>query len=185
VELIVSDLLELELPEPVDAVFSNATFHWIADHERLFSVLAGLLKPGGRLVAQCGGAGNVATLRAAVSQEVREPPFAEHFADWETAWNFATVPESRARLEEAGFVGVDCWDERRTVKPRQPRDYLATVCLGAHLGRLPPELHERFVSGVAAHMPDGRAWMSAKADPQSRAAPELGYVRLNLAGSKK
>src|ERR1700730_9544427 len=33
------DLVELELPEPVDAVFSNATFHWIPDHERLFARL--------------------------------------------------------------------------------------------------------------------------------------------------
>ena len=36
VDIRVLDLLDLELEEPVDAVFSTATFHWIADHERLF-----------------------------------------------------------------------------------------------------------------------------------------------------
>ena len=58
-----ADLLELELEPPVDAILSTATFHWIADHDRLFARLHAALKPGGRLVAQCGGAGNVANVR--------------------------------------------------------------------------------------------------------------------------
>src|SRR5215216_1662812 len=52
-----ADLLELELEEPVDAVISTATFHWIRDHDRLFRRLRDVLVPGGRLVAQCGGEG--------------------------------------------------------------------------------------------------------------------------------
>src|SRR6266566_1004259 len=47
-ELRLADLLEFALPEPVDAIFSTATFHWIADHERLFARLRALLRPGGR-----------------------------------------------------------------------------------------------------------------------------------------
>jgi trans-aconitate 2-methyltransferase len=83
-----ADLLELELEEPVDAILSTATFHWILDHDRLFARLHAALKPGGRLVAQCGGEGNVAAgsfidrlpeeLRddfvAAVLDELPDPP---------------------------------------------------------------------------------------------------------------
>ena len=47
VEAFASDLLELELDRPVDAVLSTATFHWIADHDALFARLHGVLKPGG------------------------------------------------------------------------------------------------------------------------------------------
>src|SRR5579863_5919184 len=55
-----ADLLELTPADldgaaPVDAVFSTATFHWVPDHPRLFSNLAAILRPGGWLVAQCGG----------------------------------------------------------------------------------------------------------------------------------
>src|SRR5581483_8420129 len=46
-EFIVSDLLDLELEQAVDAVFSNATFHWILDHRRLFERLHAALRPGG------------------------------------------------------------------------------------------------------------------------------------------
>ncbi|MBA3328711.1 MAG: methyltransferase domain-containing protein, partial [Solirubrobacterales bacterium] len=51
--------LRLQTAESVDAVFSNAVFHWVDDHDALFASLAGALRPGGRLVAQCGGEGNV------------------------------------------------------------------------------------------------------------------------------
>src|SRR5437667_196289 len=59
VEVFVCELTQLDLPEPVDAVFSNAVFHWVPDHEALFRRVFAALKPGGRLVAQCGGAGNI------------------------------------------------------------------------------------------------------------------------------
>src|SRR5215471_11789798 len=42
-----------------DAVFSAAVFHWIPDHDALFQSVHTALKPGGRLVAQCGGARNL------------------------------------------------------------------------------------------------------------------------------
>ena len=50
--LIAADLSTLELPEPVDAILSTATFHWIRDHNKLFTQLVKILKPGGQLVAQ-------------------------------------------------------------------------------------------------------------------------------------
>ena len=49
-----------EVDEPVDLIVSTATFHWILDHDALFARLHDALRPGGRLVAQCGGAGNIA-----------------------------------------------------------------------------------------------------------------------------
>src|SRR5207244_8478409 len=52
-----------DLDDPVDAIFSNAVFHWVPDHDRLFARLHAALRPGGRLVAQCGGHGNIAKVR--------------------------------------------------------------------------------------------------------------------------
>src|SRR6478609_5929143 len=73
----VSDLSELEVEEPVDLVFSTATFHWILDHDRLFQRLRAALLPGGRLVAQCGGEGNVAEHARAIATVAARPEFAE------------------------------------------------------------------------------------------------------------
>src|SRR3712207_8551163 len=57
-----ADLLELELGEPVDAIVSTATFHWIGDHDTLFTRLRRALKPGGRLGAPGGRAGDAQRL---------------------------------------------------------------------------------------------------------------------------
>jgi trans-aconitate methyltransferase len=88
------DLAELALPERVDAIFSNATFHWVRDHDALFAALHRNLKPGGRLVAQCGGRGNIESVRIAAETAMAREPFAARFADWPRPWTYATPEET-------------------------------------------------------------------------------------------
>ena len=79
------DLVELDLPEPVDAIFSNATFHWISDHDALFAALHRTLKDGGQLVAQCGGLGNIDSFRNLADDVAGEEPFAPYFVGLEAS----------------------------------------------------------------------------------------------------
>jgi len=118
-----AELTSLALEEPVDAVFSNAVFHWVPDHDRLFERLYAALRPGGRLVAQCGGEGNVARFHRGAREAAAEQP--------------------RAR-----FTAVETWLEPHPVVPDDPGDYLRTVCLGYHLEQLPEELREGYVEAV-------------------------------------
>jgi trans-aconitate 2-methyltransferase len=142
------DLLELELDEPVDAVISTATFHWIADHDRLFRRLHGALRPGGRLVAQCGGEGNIDVLRGEVSAVLAREPYAEHFADWRPPWNYAAPLQTRERLLDAGFASADCWLQPTPTEPEHPREFLATIVLGPHSQQLPDSMREQFMDDV-------------------------------------
>jgi trans-aconitate 2-methyltransferase len=162
-----ADLAELRLRpgEHVDAVFSNAVFHWIGDHERLFASLAAALRPGGRISAQCGGAGNVAALHAAALRAADDVGLGDRLAGWPTPWNFAAPQPTEARLRAAGFVDVRCWLVPWPVVADEPRTYLETVCLGPHLERLEPADHERFLDAVTARL---------------GARPVLDYVRLNI-----
>ncbi len=132
-----SDLLELELAERADAVFSNAVFHWVPDHRELFRRLHAALKPGGQIVAQCGGHGNIQRFHALAREVARESPYAEHLGGWQGPWNFATAEETGARLREAGFSAADTWLEEAPVVPPEPETYLRVVCLGHHLEALP------------------------------------------------
>jgi trans-aconitate 2-methyltransferase len=159
------NLLDLTLDEPVDAVFSTATFHWVRDHERLFTRLFSVLRPGGRLVAQCGGRGNLAELRAAGDAVAAEPTYASWFAGWTAPQYYAGPDETAERLEAAGFTEVHTWLDSLEVVPDDPFEYLATVTLGAHVQRLPQPLQANYVDEVLRRL----------------AAPvKLGYVRLNL-----
>lgn len=159
------DLVELELPEPVDAVFSNATFHWIADHEALFAALRRTMKPEGRLVAQCGGRGNIDAFRGLAAAVAREEPFASFFSEWRDPWNYPEAEETATRLRQAGFSDVRTWLEPKHVEPPDPRAFVRTVCLVRHLDRLDSELRERFIATV----------LERSAKPLV-----LEYVRLNM-----
>lgn len=163
------DLAQLALPEPVDVIFSNATFHWIPDHDALFAALHRNMKPGGRLLAQCGGRGNIDTFRQLADEVAGEAPFAEYFVDWVRPWNYATAEETAERLERAGFAEVSTWLEDRPTELTEPRPFISTVCLVRHLDPLPDDLRERFVDTVM--------------DRLDRPVV-LDYVRLNMTASR-
>jgi trans-aconitate 2-methyltransferase len=142
-----SDLVELELEEPVDAILSTATFHWIGDHVRLFERLYAALKPGGRFAAQCGGAGNIANVQAAIDA-VDHPAL----RGWAGPWNYATPEATTQRLEHAGFKDVWTWLQPWPVEPADPKEYFTTVILGSHLERLHHDERAPFVDAVLGHM---------------------------------
>lgn len=147
-----ADLLELELEQPVDAILSTATFHWIADHERLFARLRAVLRPGGRLLAQCGGEGNIDVLRGAAHAILEREPYAAHFRDWRPPWNYAGPGITHERLLAAGFASAECWLQPAPQEPEHPREFLSTIVLGPHVQRLPEELREPFMDSVLAEL---------------------------------
>ena len=157
--------LALGRGEQVDAVFSNATFHWVPDHDALFAALAAALRPGGRISAQCGGEGNVAGVHAAALQAAADSGLGDRFAGWPRPWNFAAAEQTEVRLRAAGFEDVRCWLQAWPVAPDEPRAYLETVCLGPHLERLADDERGRFLDAVMARLGE---------------RPLLDYVRLNI-----
>jgi trans-aconitate 2-methyltransferase len=164
VTLVLADLGgPLALPEPVDCVFSNATFHWVVDHERLFANLAGVLKPDGHLSAQCGGAGNIASVLRAVEEVGGVLPYPCYFAGAE---------ETEQRLMRLGFIGVETWlqDEPTSFEPGEPFEtYLSTVVLRPYVRSMGAEQGRDFVSAVAKRLPSA----------------ELDYVRLNIVATRE
>ena len=152
VQLRQADLLELELDEPVDAVLSTATFHWIADHQRLFAHVRALLKAGGRLVAQCGGEGNIDQLRGRARAVQQRGPYAAYFSDWRPPWHYAAPSPTRERLLNAGFSEAQCWLAPAPRRPEHPREFLATIVLGPHVQQLPAPLREPFMDDVLAEL---------------------------------
>jgi trans-aconitate 2-methyltransferase len=146
--VLAADLAQLRLDEQVDLAFSNAVFHWVPDHEALFARMFEALRPGGRLEAQCGGEGNVERFLAAARAVAEEAPFAEHLREWVGPWTFQSPEATAARLRRAGFTDVGCWLEPRRATPAEPRAYLTSVCLGAHLEQLPHHERDRYVGAV-------------------------------------
>ena len=163
VQFVRADLLDLKPAVlanrlTVDAVLSTATFHWVTDHDRLFANLASVVRPGGRLVAQCGAEGNLARLLDAVRSLGVERA---------GTWLYASRDETLRRLDRAGFVDVDVWTNPEPTSfddPAELADFLSTVILREHLATLVPDERRTFVERVTAAMGE----------------PVIDYVRLNI-----
>jgi trans-aconitate 2-methyltransferase len=161
IEYVVADLNEpFELPGSAraDAILSTATFHWVPDHAALFRNLAAVLRPGGRLVAQFGGVGNIASVKAIVAS----------IGDgWLGPAHYETVDATTERLMAAGFVDIEAWlqPEPTRFEPGEPLEtFLRTVILGPQVDRLPEAERDAYVHEVASRM----------------AEPVVDYVRLNV-----
>ena len=128
------DALDLEADEPVDAILSTATLHWVTDHDRLWARLARVLRGGGKLEVQCGGEGNINCVREVIDEVARDS--APELVGW-SPWVFAGPQERERRLRNAGFTETRCWLEERPTYPRDVAAFVPTSILAAHLARLP------------------------------------------------
>jgi len=175
VYLVQADGTLLPFSDAFDAVLSTATFHWVLDHDVLFASIYRALAPGGRLVAQCGGAGNLARLLERADALASRPPYAMHFAGWRDPWLFAEVATTIVRLDHAGFRAIDVYLEEAptTLPDRQTfREFLSTVCVRHHVARLPRALAQSFLDSLVD--------AAAGDDP----AFTLDYWRLNILARK-
>jgi trans-aconitate 2-methyltransferase len=173
VTFVQADLLEIDrlLDTRVQLVFSTAVFHWIADHPRLFAALRGVLLPDGSLVAQCGGAGNLADFMHAADAVVERSPFDAVLRGLDL-WRFYYTPEdTEARLLAAGFSRARAWLEpspQHFSGSAALADYCRAVVLTSHVAALPAPMRDDFVNQVVDEI------------IRRQGSCTLDYVRLNL-----
>ena len=97
----VADATNFHFEESFDAVFSNATLHWIKEPERAIACIWEALKPGGRFVAEFGGKGNIKAIETAINNALEAagyPASPEH-----NPWYFPSIGEYTSLLEKQGF----------------------------------------------------------------------------------
>lgn len=176
VRFVRADLASLPFDKGFDGVFSTAAFHWVPDHERLFRSLYKSLKPGGWLVAQCGGGPNIARLMRRASVLMATEPYAAYFSGWKDSKVFADDVTTAERLRAEGFVDVETGLEPAPTVlsgADEFREFLTTVNMHAHLARLPEgPLRRRFVEELTKQ--------AAQDDPPY----SLDYCRLNISARR-
>lgn len=96
----VMDGHQLPFCDTFDAVFSNAALHWMVKPDEALRGIRQALRPGGRLVAEFGGKGNLTNVLAGLHKVLKS-----YGCDPMTIqpWYFPTAEEYRARLEQQGF----------------------------------------------------------------------------------
>jgi trans-aconitate 2-methyltransferase len=147
-----ANLTALPFRGAFDLIFSTATFHWVRDHDRLFSELRGALRDGGRMEAQCGGGPNLAAIHARADALASEERFRSYFATWKEPWTFASPADTETALRRAGFAMSHCWLEHAPTRFPDKAGFAAfleTVVLRPYLARLPQtELRGDFLNAI-------------------------------------
>jgi trans-aconitate 2-methyltransferase len=152
VEFVRASLQEFALASRVDGIFSNAVFHWVPDHAAMFRCLHAALQPGGWLVAQFGGVGNLARAHRRADEVAEEARFKEYLAGVEYGAHFEDTANTRQRMEAAGFRVSEA--KLHTVEARfQRREryeaFLRTVVLRQVLAKLPEHLQNEFLEEIS------------------------------------
>jgi trans-aconitate 2-methyltransferase len=176
VEFVAADLMSLPFREGFDGIFSTAAFHWVTDHDRLFQSLYRALKPGGWLVAQCGGAGNLDRFLRRVAVLAKRPEFSPYLVGFRNPWTFSSPRTAKQMLENAGFIQVDTSLETAPTRFETAEkfcEFVSKVILHHQLERLPTDHLRR---ELLVHM----ANEAHQDDPPF----ELDYCRLNLNARK-
>lgn len=154
-----------------DAIFSNAALHWMRDPALVFAQAFRALRPGGRLVAEQGGFGNVAALSIALEAAIIEAGLPRP----QNPWDFPTAAAQQARLEAAGFkVHQIALIPRPTPLPTGALGWLRTFG-GAYLQGVEPALADSVLRAAAARL--GRL-------TDERGTAWADYVRLRFVALK-
>jgi SAM-dependent methyltransferase len=120
----VADAQNLPFEGEFDAVFSNATLHWMQDPDAAIDGAWRALKPGGRFVGECGGEGCVALVRGGLARALARRG---HRIEDHNPWYFASAGEYAERLRARGFQVESCEVfPRPTPLPKDLRAWLET-----------------------------------------------------------
>ena len=97
--VLLADAHSFTLPEPVDAVFSNAALHWMLHPAEVIGRVHAALRPSGRFVAELGGARNTETVLEALGTAMAEAGLPEPAVPW----YFPSPAAYDGLLEAGGF----------------------------------------------------------------------------------
>jgi len=172
--LLAADLLALPFQRAFDVIVSTAAFHWVLDHDRLFTNLQEALVPRGWLEAQCGGGPNIARLRQRANTLGATPTFAPYFVGFREPWLFEDAASADSTLRRAGFVDVEVSLEAApTVLENADhfREFVSHIIFRRHLENLPSQpLRAQFIDELTEQ--------AARDDPPFL----IDYWRVNLRG---
>lgn len=173
----VMNACEVPFDAEFDAVYSNATFHWIADFPILVQRLHQVLKPGGRLVVEFGGAGNIAAILHAL-----QTMFAKHglVAEQFQPWHFRTPETWQTALQTHGFQAIQTWHYPRPTPVKHGIRSWLELMAGDYFNPQPASRRERLLDDVV------EALQPTLYHPPEHAQPGwwVDYVRLRVTAVK-
>jgi trans-aconitate 2-methyltransferase len=153
-----ADAAALPFVAEFSVVFSNATLHWLPDQSAAIQGISRALRPGGRVIAQCGGQGNVAAVIAAFEHVANSPRWRAITTPGEVpgramgqSYRFHAATTYEGWLREAGLEIQEC----RLIPKDMTHDNFATFvgwlrsAWHPYTAGVPLEVRDAFIDDTA------------------------------------
>jgi trans-aconitate methyltransferase len=141
---VLQNATELRFENEFDAIFSNAALHWMMEATTVAERMAEALKPGGRLVAELGGEGNIDAIVDAIQAVVRKYlPAIPPSNNW-----YPSIGQYSALLEDEGFEVrfARLFDRPTPLEGESGMDHWIRQFKGYYYDRLPVKERERAIA---------------------------------------
>jgi trans-aconitate 2-methyltransferase len=105
------DINAIDFESEFDLVFSNATLHWVKDHDKLLRNVFKALKDKGTARFQFAGDGNCSNLIRILKEVISAKDYAKYFSEFDWPWYMPKVDGYRALLDDVAFTEKSVWSE--------------------------------------------------------------------------
>jgi trans-aconitate 2-methyltransferase len=97
------DATQIDFETKFDVAFSNATLHWIGDHQAVLKCLRNNLENNGRILFQMGGFGNAEELLEVVAQVIGSKVWKRYFQYFIFPYTFRDAADYEIWLPSHGY----------------------------------------------------------------------------------
>jgi len=152
---IVMDINKLNFSDKFDLVLSNATLHWIKNHQSLLENVHRALRTGGRIRFNFAGDGNCSYFFKVIRETMAHDNFAAHFSDFDWPWYMPTVEEYSALVRSSGLSARRVWGEnadRHFPNEEAMTQWVDQPSLVPFIAQVPAKDKEAFRASVVRRM---------------------------------
>jgi trans-aconitate methyltransferase len=103
---VLMDAENIHLDRKFDVAFSNATLHWVKDHQAVLASLKKHMNPNGKILFQMGGKGNAQDIVNTLDRITADERWSEFFKQFEFPYHFCEVEDYEAWLPASGYRAV-------------------------------------------------------------------------------
>ena len=148
-----ADAAALPFSAEFSVVFSNATLHWVPDQRAAVQGISRALRPGGRVIAQMGGKGNVAEVISAFEHVAAGPRWRAIVTFGELPYRFNGPESYDAWLKESGLEVQECRLIPKDMVHNDVGIFVGWLRTAWHpyTANVPLELRDAFLRDTARH----------------------------------
>jgi trans-aconitate methyltransferase len=110
-EFALMDINNINLNQKFDIIFSNATLHWIKNHNKLWDSINKLLKPNGIIRLNFASDGNCSYFFNIIKETMLLDKYKNYFSDFDWPWYMPTLKEYENILKNYKFSDIKIWGE--------------------------------------------------------------------------